>query len=202
MGLPPRAWREAAWRAGGRAELTSRFAARRVRPAHRDTWRAEPRPEEWLPAEWPEGAAEPGKCWLSDLPPRTAPKALVQAAKARRRIERDHQELEQEIGLGHDEGRGWRGFHHHASLRVAAHGFLVAEPCRFPLGPASPAGGSRRLRRPEASGRAAPPVRPERHVPHSVAPTRRRLALALAGRLPRRPCRTQDPSRSRRRMTQ
>jgi SRSO17 transposase len=56
----------------------------------------------------------------------------VHRAKARWVIERDYQELKQEIGLGHYEGRGWRGFHHHASLCIAAYGFLVAERCLFP----------------------------------------------------------------------
>ncbi len=132
LGLPARAWRTATWREGSRAELSSRFAAVRVRPAHRDTLRTEPWPEEWLLVEWPEDAAGPTKYWLSTLPPRTALKDLVHAAKARWVIERDYQELKQEIGLGHYEGRGWRGFHHHASLCIAAYGFLVAERCLFP----------------------------------------------------------------------
>lgn len=104
----------------------------RVRPAHRDTLRSEPWPEEWLLIEWPKGAAEPTKYWLSNLPPRTSLKRLVHTAKARWPIERDYQELKQEIGLAHYEGRGWRGFHHHASLCIAALGFLVAERCLFP----------------------------------------------------------------------
>ncbi len=132
LGLPRQAWRTVAWREGGRAELFSRFAARRVRPAHRDTARSAPWPEEWLLVEWPEGEAEPSKYWLSNLPPGTALRDLVHTAKARWLIERDHQELKQEIGLGHYEGRGWRGFHHHASLCIAAYGFLVAERCLFP----------------------------------------------------------------------
>jgi SRSO17 transposase len=132
LSLPRRAWRAVTWREGSRAELTSRFAARRVRPAHRDTLRSEPWPEEWLLIEWPDGVEEPSKYWLSNLPPRTALKELVHTAKARWRIERDYQELKQEIGLGHYEGRGWRGFHHHASLCIAAYGFLVAERCLFP----------------------------------------------------------------------
>jgi SRSO17 transposase len=131
-GLPARAWRTVAWREGSRASLSSRFAALRLRPAHRDQKRSEPWPEEWLLVEWPKGAAEPAKYWLSNLPPRTALRELVHTAKARWVIERDYQELKQEIGLGHYEGRGWRGFHHHASLCVAAYGFLVAERCRFP----------------------------------------------------------------------
>jgi SRSO17 transposase len=132
LGLPARAWRKVTWREGSRAELSSRFAAVRVRPAHRDTQRSEPWPEEWLLIEWPEGTEEPTKYWLSNLPPRTALHDLVHSAKARWVIERDYQELKQEIGLGHYEGRGWRGFHHHASLCIAAYGFLVAERCLFP----------------------------------------------------------------------
>ena len=130
--LPSKAWRTGTWREGSRTKLTSRFAALRVRPAHRDTLRSEPWPEEWLLIEWPRGAEEPSKYWLSNLPPRTALKDLVHTAKARWLIERDYQELKQEIGLGHYEGRGWRGFHHHASLCIAAYGFLVAERCLFP----------------------------------------------------------------------
>jgi SRSO17 transposase len=130
--LPRRAWRSVTWREGSQTELASRFALQRVRPAHRDTQRSEPWPEEWLLIEWPEGTKEPAKYWLSNLPPRTPLKDLVQAAKARWLIERDYQELKQEIGLGHYEGRGWRGFHHHASLCIAAYGFLVAERCLFP----------------------------------------------------------------------
>jgi SRSO17 transposase len=132
LSLPPKVWRRVTWREGSQAELSSRFAALRVRPAHRDTLRSEPWPEEWLLIEWPEGAGEPAKYWLSNLPPRTALKDLVHIAKARWLIERDYQELKQEIGLGHYEGRGWRGFHHHASLSIAAYGFLVAERCLFP----------------------------------------------------------------------
>jgi SRSO17 transposase len=132
LSLPPKVWRRVTWREGSQAELSSRFAALRVRPAHRDTLRSEPWPEEWLLIEWPEGAKEPSKSWLSNLPPRTALRDLVHTAKARWLIERDYQELKQEIGLGHYEGRGWRGFHHHASLCIAAYGFLVAERCLFP----------------------------------------------------------------------
>jgi SRSO17 transposase len=130
--LPRRAWRTVTWREGSRTELTSRYAARRVRPAHRDTWRTEPWPEEWLLVEWPRGAEEPSRYWLSNLPPSTPLKGLVHTAKARWVVERDYQELKQEIGLGHYEGRGWRGFHHHASLCIAAYGFLMAERCLFP----------------------------------------------------------------------
>ena len=75
--LPGRAWRTVTWREGSGRALTSRFAALRVRPAHRDTLRSEPWSEEWLLVEWPKGAEEPAKYWLSNLPPRTALKEMV-----------------------------------------------------------------------------------------------------------------------------
>jgi len=103
-----------------------------VRAAHRDEWRAEPRGEEWLLIEWPEGDAEPAKYWLATVPPDMPFDRLVDLAKLRWRIERDYQELKQELGLGHYEGRGWRGFHHHATLCIAAYAFLIAERARVP----------------------------------------------------------------------
>jgi len=130
--LPASAWRRVSWREGSRGDLASRFAALRVRPAHGDTQRREPWPEEWLLIEWPRGETEPTRYWLSNLPPTTRLAKLVRTAKARWLSERDYEELKQEIGLNHYEGRGWRGFHHHASLCIAAYGFLIAERCLFP----------------------------------------------------------------------
>jgi len=83
--------------------------------------------KEWLLIEWPEGEDAPTKYWLSTLPSNITCRDLVDAAKLRWRIERDYEELKQEVGLGHYEGRGWRGFHHHATLCIAAYGFLVSE---------------------------------------------------------------------------
>lgn len=131
-GLAPEAWRSVTWRKGTNAPLTSRFAAVRVHAAHRDKERAERRPEEWLLIEWPEGEEKPTKYWLSTLPETTTLKTLVETAKLRWRIERDYLELKQELGLGHYEGRGWRGFHHHATLCIAAYGFLVRERTAIP----------------------------------------------------------------------
>jgi SRSO17 transposase len=131
MSLPSAACREITWREGTDRKLRSRFAAVRVRPAHRDYWKAEPRAEEWLLIEWPRGEREPTKYWMSTLPSNTPLKALVKMAKHRWIIERDYEELKQELGLGHFEGRNWRGFHHHATLCIAAYGFLVAERNRF-----------------------------------------------------------------------
>ena len=131
MNLPTTAFRDIGWREGTDRKLQSRFAAVRVRPAHRDYWKAEPHAEEWLLIEWPRGEQEPTKYWMSTLPSNTPLKALVKMAKQRWIIERDCQELKQELGLGHYEGRNWRGFHHHATLCIAAYGFLVAERNRF-----------------------------------------------------------------------
>ncbi|MGH9353557.1 MAG: IS701 family transposase [Terriglobia bacterium] len=132
FGLPSGAWKDIAWRPGSRRTLRSRFAAVRVRPAHRDYKRTEPHPEEWLLIEWPKKETEPTKYWLSTLPGQTSLKSLVKMAKHRWLIERDYEELKQELGLGHYEGRNWRGFHHHATLCIAAYGFLLSERNRFP----------------------------------------------------------------------
>jgi SRSO17 transposase len=131
IALPASAWKDITWREGTERKLRSRFAAVRVRPAGRDYERAAPHPEEWLLVEWPQGETEPTKYWVSTLPPKTKLKPLVKMAKHRWIIERDYQELKQELGLGHYEGRGWRGFHHHATLCIAAYGFLIAERNRF-----------------------------------------------------------------------
>ena len=128
------------WREGTRGRMRSSFAALRVRVAHRDYWRSEPRPEQWLLIEWPATEKEPTKYWLSNLPATISLRELVAIAKLRWRIERDYEELKQELGLGHFEGRNWRGFHHHATLSIAAYGFLVLERCLFP-----PSGNTRSL---------------------------------------------------------
>jgi SRSO17 transposase len=127
MSLPKSDFETIAWREGACEMLSSRFARVRVCPAHRDDNLTAPRPEEWLLIEWPEGEAEPTKYWLSTLPKTIGFASLVDTAKLRWRIERDYLDLKQEIGIGHYEGRGWRGFHHHATLCIAAYAFLILE---------------------------------------------------------------------------
>jgi len=129
--LPASSWRTITWRQGTRGNMRSRFAFLRTRPAHRDELRHSPRDVEWLVIEWPRGEVEPTKFWLSTMPSDTPPDQLVRLAKIRWRIERDYQELKQEIGVDHFEGRGWRGFHHHGALCIAAYGFLAAERARL-----------------------------------------------------------------------
>ena len=126
-GLPEQAWRTVTWRGGSNNELSGRFTALRVRPAHRDYLGTEMRPVEWLLVEWPEGEVEPTKYFLTTAPEDATLEQMVFVTKMRWRIERDYQDLKQEFGLGHYEGRGWRGFHHHATLSIAAYGFLMAQ---------------------------------------------------------------------------
>lgn len=132
--LPPQQWQAVEWREGTNFTLRSRFARVRVRAAHRDHQRAELRPEQWALIEWPEGHQEPMKYWLSTLPEDVPLQRMVLEAKMRWRIERDYQDLKQDLGLADYEGRGWRGFHHHASLSIAAYGFLMAQQLRHPDG--------------------------------------------------------------------
>jgi SRSO17 transposase len=145
LGLPKRAWRKVEWREGSAESLCSRFACVRVRVARRDFKRSDSWPQEWLLIEWPKGEKEPTKYWLSTLPEGITMQRLVYFAKLRWRIERDYQELKQEVGLGHFEGRGWRGFHHHATLCIAAYGFLISE--RETIPPSTPRS-ARRLPKP------------------------------------------------------
>jgi SRSO17 transposase len=134
QGLPRRAWETVSWREGTKGMMRSRFARVRVRVAHRDIHQS--RALEWLLVEWPSGEKEPSRYWLSTVPEDAAFEDLVRLAKIRWRIERDFQELKDELGLDHYEGRGWRGFHHHGALCIAAYAFLAAERAR--LSPPAP----------------------------------------------------------------
>jgi SRSO17 transposase len=127
LALPTEAWQTVTWREGSADWLTSRFTRMRVRAAHRDHKLTTPRAQEWLLIEWPADEREPTKYWLATLADDIAFERLVDLAKLRWRIERDYQELKQELGLDHYEGRSWRGFHHHATLCIAAYGFLISE---------------------------------------------------------------------------
>ena len=121
--IPAGEWRTVTWREGTAGALRSRFARVRVQASKDD----QPRAAQWLVIEWSAAADEPAHYWLSNLPESISMRALVGAVMSRWQIERDYQELKQELGLGHFEGRNWRGFHHHASLCIAAYGFLTLE---------------------------------------------------------------------------
>lgn len=186
--LPASAWHSISWREGTNATLASRFAAVRVRHAGGNAGRARLHPQRWLLIEWPAGAAEPRKYFLSNLSPDTAINDLVAKAHLGWRIERDYQDLKQELGLGHYEGRGWRGFHHHAALTIAAYGFLVAERLTAP--------GGRSAKKTSSSAKCLtfPPItsrvaarRAQRHVAQSLATIRHLLAVRLIHHLGRCP---------------
>ncbi|MBI4908444.1 MAG: IS701 family transposase [Acidobacteria bacterium] len=123
MKLPPESFRIVAWRQDTPYEFRSRFAAVRVSITPGST--------EWLLIEWPDCESEPSRYWLSTMPAKTSLIALVKMAKHRWIVQRDFDELKRELGLGHFEGRNWRGFHHHATLCIAAFGFLLTERTRF-----------------------------------------------------------------------
>ena len=154
LSLPKHAWRTITWREGTNERLSSRFARVRVRTA--PIRRASERTEETLLIEWPEGESEPTKYWLSTLDKNISFRRLVDFAKMRWCIERDYQDLKQEIGLGHYEGRGWPSLHHHGTLCIAAYGFLISERETIP-----PSG-------PRFSGRLTKPVLPGDYRPRGA----------------------------------
>ena len=130
--LPEEDWHTVRWREGSRGQQASRFAAVRVRSAARHVHGMAPGQEEWLLVEWPRGEEAPTKYALCSLPGDTALRKLVRLWKLRWRVERDYQEMKQEVGLDHFEGRSWRGFHHHATLCAVAHAFLALRRALFP----------------------------------------------------------------------
>jgi SRSO17 transposase len=182
--LPEEAWATIGWREGTNTPLSGRFARLRVRCAPGGgTATADPGPEEWLLIEWPEGDEKPLYYWLSTLPPETSFGEMVRLTKLRWRIERDFLDLKQECGLGHYEGRGWRGFHHHISLCIAAYGFLVTQTGTIP--PSGPGSGCLR-QKPALStgyrprGAAAAPATPRAPLHRQPAPQVDRRARQAA----------------------
>jgi len=177
--LPAKSYRTVTWREGTNTRLGSRFARVRCRVAQNNR----PREEQWLIIEWPMGKPQPTKYFLSNLPAETSYKALINTIKMRWRIEHDYRELKEEVGLDHYEGRNWRGFHHHASLCIAAYGFLMLErlsgvkknTARLQA-PALPKGFRPRGARPDAAARAlvhrhgAPKTRSRHRSPSATMP--------------------------------
>ena len=125
--LPAERWKKVTWREREVKPLTSRFAAVRVHPAHGYHHGEPPRPAEWLLIEWPENEPHPTRYWLSTLSKHTPLSELVSQAKMRWHIEQNYQELKDELGLDHFEGRSWIGWHRHVTMTMVAYGFLVVE---------------------------------------------------------------------------
>jgi SRSO17 transposase len=136
MTLGRRQAKRITWRTGSRKQqgqprmMNGRFVFCRIRQADagtRQIYKGQDLPECWLIAEWPSGAPEPTRYWLSTLPADSRYTDLVRAAKLRWRIEHDYRELKTGLGLAHYEGRKWAGWHHHVTLVAAAHGFLTLQ---------------------------------------------------------------------------
>ena len=125
--LPPDRWRTVTWRQGSRGPQQSRFAACRVQPAHGHAHDRPELPRVWLLIEWPREVEAPSKYWFSNLPEGLSLRRLVQLAKLRWRVEQNYQQLKEELGLDHYEGRGWQGWHHHVTLVCMAYAFLLLE---------------------------------------------------------------------------
>jgi len=118
-------WRRVTWRGGSKGPLSVRFAAVRVRVGDGATFannRHLPGEDVWLLGEWRANGER--KYYLSNLPPRTSRRALARAIKARWVCEQAHQQLKQELGLGHFEGRSWTGLHRHALMSCIAFAYL------------------------------------------------------------------------------
>jgi SRSO17 transposase len=120
-------WREGSKVRKGKArKLSGRFAAWRVRPAHRLSDGRNPQGECWLLAEWPEGEDAPTKYFFSNLPAKASLRQQVRTAKGRWWVEQSYREMKEELGLDHFEGRFWVGWHHHMVLVMLAYAFIVA----------------------------------------------------------------------------
>jgi len=123
-------WKSIRWRQGTKGWLESRFVAMRVQPSHGFVRGEPPHKEVWLLVEWPELEKEPTKYFLCDLPETYILRRLVRLAKCRWKIEQDYQQLKEELGLDHYEGRSWIGWHHHTTLVMMARAFLTLETLR------------------------------------------------------------------------
>jgi SRSO17 transposase len=129
--LGPRAFRRLTWRTGTKGKLSSRFCFRRVKTAQDD---GEVIAEQlWLVMEWPDGEPEPTKFALTTLPRRMSKKQIIRIIKERWRTEKAYEELKEELGLDHFEGRSFTGWHHHVTVVLCCYAFIVAERMqRFP----------------------------------------------------------------------
>jgi len=176
-------WRKVSWRRGVKGPLSARFAALRIRiadgPPQRILDKGQqhmPRKEAWLIGEW----RSSGECkyYLSTLPAKASLKTLAAAIKARWVCEQAHQQMKEELGLDHFEGRSWRGLHRHALLTMVAYAFLeqqrLKQARREKKNPSraaatNPAGGPTR-RHHRATPKASPQTMPALQNAHEASP--------------------------------
>jgi SRSO17 transposase len=122
-------WQNISWRTGTKGKLKARFAAIRVRIADGPPQRIRDKGQQHLPGEeaWLIGEhriSGEKKYYLANLPAGTDLRALAATIKARWICEQAHQQLKEELGLDHFEGRSWQGLHRHALMTMIAYAFL------------------------------------------------------------------------------
>jgi SRSO17 transposase len=123
-------FRKVTWTQGSRGPMASRFAFLRVMPMRDSDLQPEAVPV-WLILEWPFEESEPRRAFLSSLPKHTSHRQLAFLIHQRWRIERSYEDLKQEFGLDHYEGRSFVGWHHHVSVALACYAFVAAEQARL-----------------------------------------------------------------------
>ncbi len=126
-GLPAWKWKTIRWREGSKGHMVSRFSAVRVQPAHGYRTTNSLPSRQWLLAEWPHKEQGPTKFWFCSLPHQAGLRRIVRLAKIRWQVEQNYQQQKDELGLDHYEGRGYLGWHHHATMNMLAYGFLLLE---------------------------------------------------------------------------
>ena len=129
--LPAERWQRVTWRVGTKGPMTSRFVALRVQTSHRYQHQPLKEQSQWLLVEWQAHEPAPDRFWLSNVSPDTDLPELVRLVKIRWWIEQGYQQLKDELGLDHYEGRSWQGWHHHITLTMLAFAFLVLEMLRL-----------------------------------------------------------------------
>jgi len=127
-------WQNISWRTGTKGKLKARFAAVRVRTADGPPQRIRDKGQQHLPGDeaWLIGEHRPSgekKYYLANLPAKTGLRMLAAIIKARWICEQAHQQLKEELGLDHFEGRSWQGLHRHALMTMIAYAFL--QHCRL-----------------------------------------------------------------------
>ena len=172
--LAPAVWRSVSWRQGTKGALKARFAAIRVRVADGPPQRIGDKGQQHLPGEevWLIGERRTSgetKYYLVNLPPETKLRRLAAIVKARWICEQAHQQVKEELGLDHFEGRSWQGLHRHALMTMIAYAFLQYRRL-------ATAGRKKKKQRPATT--AKPASRPSHHhQSHTAGHTRTMSAL-------------------------
>jgi len=173
-------WTDLSWRCGTKGPLKARFAAVRIRVADGSPQRIHEKGQQHMPGEeaWLIGEHRPSgekKYHLATLPAEAELKTLAATVKARWSCEQAHQQMKQELGLDHFEGRSWTGLHRHALMVMIAYAFLQHRRLTEAEG-----GKKQQRRHPQRATPADPSRRPTRRLRHP-------RAKAAPGKMPKLP---------------